>query len=60
MKLLFAQIERKIMLDYYQCPNGRSMPVFVRQLELMKAKRELGKAIEPSIYKIVEFLNKPI
>ena len=60
MKPLFDQIERQIILDYYQNPPKNkwwNAPLFVTQFEAAKAKRDFGKAI---LKPIVEFLNRKL
>lgn len=57
MKLLLTQLEREILINYYQNPKQYKY-LFISRFELVKAKRDLVRSIEPYLNKIAKFLNK--
>jgi len=59
MKALFDQTDRQIIGRFYR-NQKQYKPIVVTRFEITKAKIDFGKAIEPYIKPIVEFLNRKL
>jgi len=59
MKALFDQTDRQIIGRFYR-NQKQYKPIVVTRFEITKAKRDFGRAIEPYLKPIVEFLNRKL